>query len=273
MIRRLVERLLRDRVLRRRLPPAFDHAPIYCSSAGGLKMLLKPMAKVDPSLLRLAELYVRRGHTVWDIGANMGLFSVAAAAKAGREGNVFAFEADAWLVQQLHRTVRAQPRASAAITVLPVAVGGSTGLRRFAVSRRCRAMNTLADYAGDEQGVEHRNVMSVDASSLLEWLPQPQVIKIDVEGAELEVLRAAVPILEHCRPIVICEVWPGNRAEVSRVLKGAGYSLHDADTPSTGGTTPPALQEASWNTLALPLSTSADPPSIVGLASGCEVTA
>lgn len=252
MMRRLAERLLRDRVLRRRMPAAFGRSPLYCSSAGGLKMLLKPLASADPLLLRLADRYVRPGDTVWDIGANIGYFSVAAAWKAGSDGRVFAFEPDAWLGHLLDRTARSQTAASAPITVVPVAVGGATALRRFAGSRRCRAMNTLAEYAGAGDDTEMRTVMVVAASDLIAWLPPPHLVKIDVEGAELEVLRAARPILDRHRPIVMCEVWPANRAEVTALFNAAGYSLHDAEADDAAATGLPGRAEAAWNTLALP---------------------
>lgn len=252
MMRRIAERILRDRVVRRRLPAAFGRVPLYCSPAGGLKMLLSPMASTDPALLCLADRLVRRGDTVWDIGANIGLFSVAAAYKAGRQGQVYAFEPDAWLVQSLRRSAREQPETSAEITVVPAAVGGTTGLRRFAISSRARAMNSLAEYADERNGGELQTVMAIGPADLIDWVPPPHLVKIDVEGAELELLQAALPMLERFHPIVICEVWPQNRAEVTRILRGAGYTLHDADSAFQNAVdVPPSFAEAPWNTLAI----------------------
>src|SRR5579859_3877308 len=106
-LRLALERASHRVVVLRRLPPPFAGARIYVSTEGGLRYLARPMAQVDPPLLRLAAEVVRRGDTVWDIGANMGLFSFAAAVLAGPEGRVLAVEPDTDLVGLLRRSATA----------------------------------------------------------------------------------------------------------------------------------------------------------------------
>jgi len=80
-LRNFVENITRSWVYRRRLPFAFNNVPLYVTPAAGLKFLFKSMDKADPPLLRNVQELVQPGNIVWDIGANVGLLTFAAAAK------------------------------------------------------------------------------------------------------------------------------------------------------------------------------------------------
>jgi len=107
--RRILERLTRHLVYRRRLPAEFGNAALYVSPAAGLRFLFTPTSRIDPPLLLAAHKLIKRGDVVWDIGANIGLFALAAAVCADGQGEVIAFEPDTWLVQLLRRTSAVQP--------------------------------------------------------------------------------------------------------------------------------------------------------------------
>jgi len=250
MLRSLLEKASRRTAFRRSLPANVGGAQIYVSGSAGLKYLFRRMQSVDPALCRLATEFVRPGHVVWDIGANVGLFSFAAAHFAGKDGNVFAFDADTWLVQLLRRSASIQPSTSAPVKIIPVAIADSCDLRTFNIAVRSRASNALQGYGQSQTGgiAEHHTVVCVSLDWLAERLPVPNVIKIDVEGAELEVLRGATGLLRSKSPIIICEVCSERSREVSILLKNMGYKLYDGDAmPAARG----KLDTASWNTVAI----------------------
>jgi len=87
----------------------------------------------------------------------------------------------------------------------------------------------------------------------LDWLAQhfaaPQVIKIDVDGAERGVLEGGRALLQNHRPVVLTEVHERNADAVSGYLHELGYTLFDF----TGGTSgQKEIARATYNTLALP---------------------
>src|SRR5687767_11298397 len=106
MLRRAVARAGRDSAFWRRLPPELGGAKFLASLEGGLKYARTLTSDIDPELLHLARTYVHPGHTVWDVGANVGLFTFAAAGLAGPTGCVVSVEPDAWLAQLLQRSAK-----------------------------------------------------------------------------------------------------------------------------------------------------------------------
>src|SRR6516165_2298515 len=231
VVRRILERSMRWLVFRRRLPATFKNAILYVSPAAGLRYVFRPMANVDPPLLMAARTLVRRNDVIWDIGANVGLFSLAAAVCAGDQGQVIAFEPDAWIAQLLRRTSRAQPIHNARITVVPVAVASEISLRSFSIAIRSRASNALSEYGLTEMGgvKEQYLVPAFNLDWLLSNLPTPDIIKIDVEGAELEVISNQVRMLTEVRPVILCEVASNNADEITKLLTSAAYRLFDGD--------------------------------------------
>ncbi len=79
-MRRILKTLGRNVVLKRHLPREFGSAPLFVTPDSALGYWRSDIAKVDPFLLSMVRELVRPEMTVWDIGANVGLFSFAAAA-------------------------------------------------------------------------------------------------------------------------------------------------------------------------------------------------
>jgi FkbM family methyltransferase len=248
LLRSTLEQVTHRIVVRRRLPPPFNAARIYISSEGGLHLLGRGMTHADPKLLRLAAETVRRGDTIWDIGANLGLFSFAAAVAAGRAGRVLAVEADTVLAGLLRRSA-AVNSGHAPVEVLPAAVSDKESIARFHVAKRSRATNHLDGFGTSQTG-------GVRATELvptltLDWLaahfPPPDVIKVDVEQAELAVLAGGSRVLELASTI-ICEVAACNSTAVRDLLTMHGYVLYDGDRPSSERV---PVNDARPNTLAI----------------------
>jgi FkbM family methyltransferase len=249
--RSLAERATRKWMFTRRLPAVFGHAPIIVTPSAGLKFLFKPMSKTDPSLFRNVIELVRPDDVVWDIGANVGLFSFSAAARAGPKGQIIAFEPDACLVQVLRRSATLQPMTSSPVRIVPAAVATEVGLRQFTIASRSRASNALVGYGGSQMGkaFEEQTVVALSLDWLTDKLPPPRVIKCDVEGAELEVFSDQSKMLSKVRPVIICEVGGKSSERMTALLAKERYRLFDGERPLTAEA---EITMASWNTVGIP---------------------
>lgn len=251
-LRRSLEVATRRIVFRRHFPARFGGRAFYASTEGGLRYFRFDLNRVDPVLLQAASRLINKGDCVWDVGANVGLFSFAASGLAGARGKVYAFEPDTKLVNLLQRSARITSPGCAPVSVVPVAISNDVALRQFCIAKRARAMNFLTGFGCSQTGGVRESYIVLTAS--LDWflgnLPAPDVLKIDTEGAELAVLQGAWDLLSVHRPKIIIEVADENASEVSKLLFSLGYELFDLADPEH------PIDRATWNTLAIPVTKS-----------------
>lgn len=252
VIRGLAEKLSRGVVLRRRLPAGFGRLPFYVTPEASLRYWLT-MAQVDPMLYDMAAELIQPGSIVWDIGANVGLFSFSAAALAGPSGFVLAVEPDFWLAHLLSRSSRrlmAEKYACADVKVLCGSISDSNRISELQIAERERASNYLLEAAGSTQtgGSRHaQSTVCLTLDSLLDHFPAPSILKIDTEAHEAAVLRGATRLLTRARPKIWCEVSPQNSQEITELLHAAGYELYGAQAKPH-----PRIDQAWFHTLAVP---------------------
>ena len=178
----------------------------------------------------LAEI-VRPGDVVLDVGANIGFLTLIAARLAGPEGRVIAFEpvpANARLIRRnvalnglQNVSVREEAAAAQdgeAVLVLAEHIGGATLLS--------------AGVPDDARGRIRVKTRSIDTLVDRGEIPAPAVVKIDVEGAERDVLLGMGQVLARHRPVLLIELDGRREAEVEHkaaqcgaILEAAGYRL------------------------------------------------
>jgi FkbM family methyltransferase len=250
--RLLAERLSHRVVFRRRLPSHFGGGKIFVSPDAGLRHCRPKLAEADPLLFRMVDELVRPGDVVWDVGANVGLFTFAAANRAGSAGQVVAVEADLWLVSLLRRSAERIAAADAKVTVIPAAVSNSVELAKFHIAKRARSANYLEGAgtveAGGTRATEY--VVTISLDWLLERMPVPNVLKIDVEGLEHRVLAGATRLLSAGVARIWCEVSPTNAEAVAGIFRTAGYEMFYANVDAAKRQ---PLKRAPFDTLALPV--------------------
>ncbi len=251
MLRRFAEVILGPVGVRRRLPSSVGSGVVWANArVGGLRYLFRASRDIDPVLLKVAASLVRPGDVVWDIGGNVGLFAAAASGLAGATGGVYTIEADRDAFALLCKTASAQGINHAAITPLNVAISNECGTANFEIAKRSRSANSLQGFGSTQTGgrLETRVVPTLTLDTLLKSFPPPQVLKIDVEGAEVLVLTGAERLLAEARPHVFVEVGTEVSREVAQLLRRHEYRIYD------GGTFKelPTSQAAVWDTVAIP---------------------
>ena len=180
---------------------------------------------------------IRPGDVVYDLGANVGFYTLLAAKLAGPTGRVVAFEPVPRNLGYLRRHLALNHCED--VTVVAAAVSDRSGTARFR-DGPAHTVGTLATDGGSE-GVYVVDVVALDNYT---GAPAPRVIKIDVEGAEADVLRGAHRVLRTVRPIVLLSTHStALRLECIALLRDAGYSVapmggDQADLVATPSATP-----------------------------------
>lgn len=249
----------RDRVIRRVRGPRRHSGPLRGTLHNGLEFAfpdatdgsVRSMLSLcyrPPSLAPVLDTVLERGDCFYDVGANIGIYTLWAAPKVGRDGQVHAFEPAPSTFEDLTRLVRLNDLSN--VAAVPTAVGacsgigylqtvaGASGLAHLTLDPdNCleTALTTLDDYSG-----RHR---------------PPALVKIDVEGHELAVLQGATGLLGTHRPALVLETMPAHCARTGSsmgalldLLSAADYEVFNL-TP--GGLRPAVDGDLTANVLAL----------------------
>jgi FkbM family methyltransferase len=156
---------------------------------------------------RFVDRVLRAGMTVLDIGAHHGLYTLLASRKVGMQGRVLAFEPSPRERKNLLKHLRLNRCRN--VVVEAIALGGQSGLGELFV---VEGMETGCNCLRPPDVSEPTTKISTSIETLDGFLAQRGIhradfIKIDVEGAELEVLRGATTLLKRPpRPIILAEV-------------------------------------------------------------------
>jgi FkbM family methyltransferase len=176
---------------------------------------------------RAMRALLRPGDVMIDAGANIGLFTVLAAARVGSRGRVIACEPSTATMQLLRDNVARN--GFGWVELREVALAEQPGRLEMQVFEPGSGYSSFAPAATSGASRIEVEVTTLDqvAGELLE---RTRVVKLDVEGAELRALQGAGALLERARPDFIVELEPehlerqgSSLAEVQALFDSAGY--------------------------------------------------
>jgi FkbM family methyltransferase len=195
------------------------------------------LGMLERSKLRIFQSSLEPGMVVWDIGANVGLYTLCSSFGVGASGRVYAFEPMPENLTHL--------RAHLELNGIE-----NVEIESKAVIDRETVVRMKQGDSPSEWHLDTGGEYAVQSIALDSWLARsaarrPHVLKIDVEGAEVAVLRGAVDTLRRHRPLIYLSLHgETQRLESRELLQEVGYRLRSWEPAEPTETTSEWIAEA-----------------------------
>jgi FkbM family methyltransferase len=179
----------------------------------------------EPSELDFLRSSARPGTVAMDVGANVGITTIPMACALWPDGRVIACEPSSENAERLSANVHRNGLTN--VEVLEVAASNCDGHTRLQLASD-PAYHSITRVAQEKATGRYIDVPVSRLDTIWERGGRPRVslIKIDVEGAELEVLKGSVRLIEACKPDLLVETNSLDSKDlVSQWLQERGYSL------------------------------------------------
>ena len=197
------------------------------ASSGGL----------EPGTRRVLTALIRPGMGVADVGANVGLLTLSCAVAAGPSGHVYAFEPEPGPRAQLEKTLKLNGLSW--VKVFDLAAGARTEQRTFHISP---VIGHSSLYELPQEDGAGRDI-TVEVTRLDDVIGPGQrldVVKIDVEGAELDVLAGMERLVaENPDLAIVAEYGPSHLERVGltpkawfEAFQAAGFEAYAIEEPT-----------------------------------------
>ena len=214
---------------------------VIVNTRHGYPMIITPKSRwIDQHLWKngsyelgtthLIRKFLGSGETFFDIGANIGLMTIAASLAVGPAGRVVSFEPDHANFSILLENILLNKATN--VCVLNLAVGDKAGeFNLFCSTTEDGGLSSLVDQGGFQQT---QVVSTTPLDKMLDIFPSRPVsaVKIDVEGYEYRVVNGAKELLSHYKPIVIMEFDEShgdgqyNCLDAGAILLSLGYEAY-----------------------------------------------
>lgn len=177
----------------------------------------------EPEILKLFNSLVKKGMTIVDVGANIGEYTLLSAKLAGDTGKVVSIDADPEAIALLSKNVKYNGYDN--VEIVEAAITDKNGVALLGKSVSSGWSSII------KRGINNIEVECYRLDTILNRLKidKVDIIKIDVEGAELQVLSGAKETLDRNSNVkIMCELHI-NSEKVYRLLKEKGFSLYKLD--------------------------------------------
>jgi FkbM family methyltransferase len=231
-----------------RIPHVEERKRLAVRCREHLGLIVRGAKAYEAQYVEALRKIIKQDQTVFDIGANIGFYSVLFSGWVGPNGRVIAYEPDPDNLKLLRRNLELNNCRN--VVVRPVALAAQSGNEIFSIDPVTHMTGHLgagATYAATIFGNSKENLISVPTSTLDEEVTRfgaPDIIKMDIEGGEYDALRGGAALLQTDRPIIVSEMntWGAQTAlddaaprQPATLLSEHNYSLWNLDSGLEAG--------------------------------------
>jgi len=209
-------------------PPPIENITISSGDFSGITLRLfsqggwqKEMlsGNYDSELFTYLKKFSWKNKIIYDVGAHIGFHSLAFARMVGDQGQVITFEPNPANLARLNENLELNQELKLRIKVLEMALGEKTGTTKFFCSNDIEGGSSSGGFSDSATTIWERSVYteqiafktitvledSIDRLVTNNILSVPALLKIDVEGAEQNVLTGAEKTIQKYRPLILVE--------------------------------------------------------------------
>lgn len=202
----------------------YKSSSIHFGRGAGLKIAAGPSnspysgGEVEQPVQEVIAEILSPGDIFFDVGANVGFFTIIAARIVEPSGRVYAFEPVRANVAVLRQNV--QQNGLANVRIIAKAVSDISGDRQLVVAQHSggSALSEAEEQPPDALGKIKVKSVSIDDLVATKTAKPPSFVKIDVEGAEIRVLNGMSETIARYRPRILIEI-DGSEKDVVRVKR------------------------------------------------------
>lgn len=187
----------------------------------------------EPEIKSILKKIIKKSDIVYDVGAHLGYFSLMSSVFCGKQGQVFCFEPNPENFEIIQKNIELNKIEN----IFPVKLAitnkkGKISFQKTNSSSQGHVIGSLGETDFDKKNIIEVKSNTIDNFCLTELNPCPDIIKIDVEGEELNVFKGMRQVLEKVKPIVVCEIhckkgesYPDFKKKLLHILNSVNYQI------------------------------------------------